>query len=145
MAINMTYNYQEKRIIAVINEDLEPGLALNALGHLAFSAGRYSDQSLMGREEIKDADSNVHKGISKYPFIVLKASTATIKDIVRQAREKHIFYVDYPQEMFDTGPDDELYEHLNKAKEPSISYHAVILVGKTKELKKLTGSLRLYK
>lgn len=39
----MSYDYTEKKIIAIISENLSFGLAMNALGHLAFSAGRYSD------------------------------------------------------------------------------------------------------
>ncbi len=141
----MTYDYREKRIVAIVSDKLPPGLAFNALGHLAFSAGRYSDQSLMGQEKIPDADSNVHIGISKYPFIVLKATEEEIKNIIKTAKEKGIFVVDYPQEMFDTGPDEELVAALSKAKEPAIKYHAAVLVGSSEALKPLTGQLKLYK
>lgn len=141
----MTYNYTEKKIIAIISEDLSPGMAMNALGHLSFSAGHYSDKSMMGKEKILDADNNVHTGISKYPFIVLKASENEIKTIVQKAKEENIFVVDYPGEMFETGHDDELVSALEKAKEPEIKYNACILVGETKKLRLLTGHLKLYK
>jgi hypothetical protein len=141
----MSYNYKEKKIVAIISEEISPGLAMNALGHLAFSAGRYSDQSIMGQGKIVDADNAVHIGISKYPFIVLKASKQEIKKIVKQAKEENLFVVDYPQEMFDTGHDDELVEALSKAKEPGMNYHAAILVGNTEHIKKLTGHLKLYR
>ena len=141
----MVYDYREKKIVAIISDKLPTGLALNALGHLAFSAGRYSDQSLMGREKITDADGKVHIGISKYPFIALKAAEEEIKNIIKTAKEKEILVVDYPQEMFDTGPDEELVATLSKAKEPEINYHAVVLVGSSETLKPLTEHLKLYK
>jgi len=141
----MSYDYRAKKITAIISEKLPMGLALNALGHLAFSAGRYSDQSMMGQEKIVDADGKVHTGISKYPFIVLKATEDEIKKIVNKAKEEDIFVVDYPQEMFDTGPDEELVIALSKAKEPDIKYHAVVLVGDASKIKSLTGHLKLYR
>ncbi|MBN2052808.1 DUF2000 domain-containing protein [Candidatus Woesearchaeota archaeon] len=141
----MTYDYKEKKIVAIVSNELQPGMAMNALGHLAFSAGRYSDQSMMGKEKIIDSDNKAHTGISKYPFIVLKATKDEIKDIVKQAKAKNIFIVDYPQEMFDTGHDDELVAALSKAKEPAITYHAAVIVGNAEEIKKLTGHLKLYR
>jgi hypothetical protein len=141
----MTYDYREKKIIAVISDSLSPGQALNALGHLAYSAGRYANQGMMGKEELIDADNAAHVGISKYPFIVLKAPPEEIKNIVRLARKNSIFVVDYPQEMFDTGPDDELVEAMAKAREPGLRYHACVLVGETEKLKTITGHLKLYR
>lgn len=141
----MTYDYQAKRIIAILSDELPSGLAMNALGHLAFSAGHYSPNELMGQKEIVDADRNPHCGISKYPFIVLKAPKNEIKHIVQKAKEEKIFVVDYPQEMFDTGPDSELVAALTQSKEPTILYHAAVLVGETSSLKRLTGHLKLYR
>ncbi len=141
----MSYDYTEKRIIAVINEELPAGLAMNALGHLAFSAGHYSDSNWLGKAKITDVDGNVHRGISKYPFIVLKTNSDEIKKVITAARKEGIFFVDYPQEMFDTGLDDELVLALEKAKEPELKYHAIVLVGDTKILKSLTGHLKLYR
>lgn len=141
----MAYNYQEKKITAVISDKLSQGLAMNALGHLAFSAGRYADQSWMGKETIHDADGQEHKGISKYPFIVLKGSEEEIKNIIKKAKEEKIFVVDYTQEMFDTGHDEELVEALSKAKELKLQYHAAVLVGNAEKIKMLTKHLKLYK
>ncbi len=140
----MTYDYREKKIVAVLNEELSSGQALNALGHMAVSAGRYAGD-IMGKEKMTDADSNIHTGISRYPFIVLKASKERIKKIVKVGKERGLFVVDYPQEMFDTGTDDDLEVAISKAKEPEIIYHGVILVGSTKEISKLTGDLKLWR
>lgn len=142
----MDYDYTEKRIIAVIDKDLPVGLAMNALGHLAFSAGNKTDNSWQGKEEIIDSDNFIHKGISKYPFIALKASKDEIKYIIHEARKKPgILMIDFTKEMFDTDTDDSLVNELKKAKESLIQYQAVILAGSSKILKTLTGHLKLYK
>ena len=141
----MTYDYSEKKIVAIIDEELKPGQAMNALGHLAFSLGRYSDQSMMGKEKIIDADGNTHLGITKYPFIVLKAKKEEIKEIIQKARGQDILLADFPSEMFDTAHDDELVRELSKAQEPAIKYHAALLAGNTSSIKELTGHLKLYR
>lgn len=141
----MTYDYLNKKIVAIISDKLPAGKALNALGHIAFSAGRYSDSSMMGKPEIADADGNIHRGISKYPFIILKASEEELKAIVSEGKKQGLLVVDYPQEMFDTGPDEELVVALSKAKEPTIVYHAAVLSGEAEKIKMLTNHLKLYK
>jgi hypothetical protein len=140
----MIYDYKEKKIVAVLNEELTSGRALNALGHMAVSAGRYGGD-IMGKENIPDADGKIHRGISRYPFIVLKASKDRIKQIVNMGKEGGLVVIDYPQEMFDTGPDEELVAAMIKAKEAEITYHGVILVGPAAEVSKLTGDLKLWK
>ena len=139
----MSYDYSEKKITAIISDKLPVGLALNALGHLAFSAGRYGSDGMMGQEVIIDANNTSHIGLSKYPFIVLKADEEEIRSIIAKAKEKNIFTADYSQEMFDTGPDEDLVNALSKAKD--IRYHAALLIGNSKEIKELTGHLKLYR
>jgi lysyl-tRNA synthetase class 2 len=140
-----TYDYKDRKIIAIINPELSPGLAANALGHMAFSAGRYADATWMGRPTLTDADGHPHTGISKYPFVVLGAAPAQIKDIVVKSRKLDgVNSVDYPQEMFDTGHDDDLAAAMAKARDKSIEYHAVLIWGEVNALKKLTQGLRLY-
>lgn len=141
----MEYNYTEKKIIAVLNGELPAGLAMNALGHLAFATGHSASNEWMGQRTHTDADGTTHAGISKYPFIVLKATPDEIKSLAQKAREKGIMVHDYLQEMFDTGPDEELAAAIPKAKEPTIQYHAIVLLGEAAALKELTGHLKLYR
>jgi hypothetical protein len=141
----MTYDYTAKKITAIISDKLAPGMALNALGHLAFSAGRYASPEHMGKNPLVDADGVHHVGISRYPFIVLKGSEDEIKRIIRQAKEQKIFVVDYLQEMFDTGHDDELVSAVAHAQEPAAVYHAAILVGDSPTINALTRHLKLYR
>jgi hypothetical protein len=64
---------------------------------------------------------------------------------VTAAKEQQIRVAEYPQQMFDTGPDDELVEALGKAHAQDQQYHAAVLVGPTARLKALTGHLKLYR
>ena len=139
------YDYKAKKIIGIVNEELPIGKVLNALGHLAFSAGHYADDSYMGQKILIDAGEQTHRGIAKYPFIVLKAAKAEIKEIVTKAKRNGIQIVDYPQEMFDTGSDEDLVKAISRKNELDLEYHAVVLVGDADTIEPLTEHLPLYK
>jgi len=55
----------ENKLVAVVNEKLEPGVAMNALAHMCIGFG-----ASIGTEPLKlisytDADENEHSNISK--------------------------------------------------------------------------------
>ena len=139
------YDYRSQKIVAVLNSELSSGQAFNALGHLAFSSGHFASSSWMGEEKITDASGAVHRGIAKYPFIVLKAKKEQIREIVIRAKEEGIDAVDYPQAMFETGHDEDLVKVLGRTKEEEITYHAVVLKGESNVVNELTKGLSLYK
>ena len=139
------YDYSAKKIVAIVDTTMDKGKIANALGHMAFSAGKYFSQNMMGKESLIDADGNLHKGISKYPFIVLSSNSDHIKSIVRTVQKNGVDYIDYPEAMFKTGDDNELGKVLSKQSDQKIIYRAVLLVGKSKEIDSLTIDLPLYK
>jgi len=139
------YDYKEKKIVAILDTELPIGLAMNALGHMSFAMGNTSNEEWMGKEWFDDADGIKHHGISKYPFIVLKADKKRIKEIVNKAKNSALSVVDYPQEMFDTGKDQDLVKAINNAKSGELVYRAVTLSGVSKNVDKLTEDLELFK
>ena len=140
------YDYQAKKIVAVLAEKLERGVALNVLGHLAVSIGAYTEKDIMGKKIILDASGNKHIGISRYPFIITKAKKGKIRQAILLARTKpRVFFVDYPSEMLNTGHDDELVEAIGKKDEADIEYLGAVFYGKTEEVKKITGKFSLWK
>lgn len=40
-------NYEDKKIVGVISSNVEPSIALNVIGHLAISIGKYSNDEIM--------------------------------------------------------------------------------------------------
>jgi lysyl-tRNA synthetase, class II len=137
------YDYRSNKVVAILSNKLSVGLASNALGHLAFASGHRAEDSWMGREVYLDAKGKSHAGIGRYPFVVLEASEKEIGKLVVEARDlPDVSMADYPQEMFDTGHDDDLNKEISKAKD--MTYHAVVLTGPTDIINKLTQGLKLY-
>ena len=60
------------KLVAVMNEKIEPGIIMNALAHLCIGLG-----SAIGKEPLRltnyvDADGGRHPFISEMPFMILK-------------------------------------------------------------------------
>jgi len=50
----MSYNYKQKKIIAIIDSTIPEWQALNILGHMSISLGVNKDEDLMSREILTD-------------------------------------------------------------------------------------------
>lgn len=142
--LKQKYDYRSHKIVAIVDPSVGVGKVGNALGHMAFAAGNYFNQDMMGREILVDADGNKHTGIAKYPFIVLSSDSERISSIIHNARNLGVNIVDYPEAMFKTGDDNELSKVVSKQSEQQLSYKAVLLVGETKDIDELTTGLALY-
>lgn len=139
------YDYKTKKIVAVIDEKLTKGLAMNALGHLSVSIGNKLSKDWMGKSKIEDADGFTHTGISKYPYIVLKASEKELRQLVKLLRaSKDVVYADYSDVMFKTGKDSELIKKMGNTKESSIKYAGVIIAGGSVLVESYTQGFKLY-
>ena len=141
----MDYNYGEKKIVAVVKSDLDFGIALNVIGHLAVSFG-HNALGHMGHPVLTDASGVRHLGIAKYPFIITKGKGEKIRAAIELARvKKNIVFVDYPQQMLETGHDDELAQSLASIDEKQLTYFGAIFYGKTEDVSAITGKFSLYK
>lgn len=141
----MNYDYREKKIVAVLNAKLDFGVALNVLGHLSVSIG-YNAEDHMGRPVLFDGSGIEHLGISRYPFIITKSNASKIRKAIEAARDvEGILVADYPQQMLDTGHDDELAESLKNTAESDLSYLGAVFYGKSDAIDLITKKFSLYK
>jgi len=142
----MTYDYKQKKIVAVLASNLDAGVALNVIGHLAISVGAYGGEDLMGRPKLFDATGVAHVGISKYPVIVTKVKQGRLKRLIQEARQFHqIIIVDYPEQMLSTGHDDELADAISSTAEEEINYLGAVLYGDNEVISRLTGNFSLWR
>jgi hypothetical protein len=143
----MAYDYKLKKIVAVLAANIEVGIALNVIGHLAISIGAHSDEDIMGRARLVDASGVLHVGISKYPVIVTKVKPGRLRRLIEEARQHSdkILMVDYPEQMLTTGHDDELANTLSDAKEDEINYLGAMLYGQSEIINELTGKFTLWR
>jgi len=143
----MNYSYNKKKIVAVLLDNIETGVALNVIGHLSISIGAYANnQELMGCPLINDLTGIKHLGISKYPFIITKTKKGKLRKAINAAKSKPtILVADYPKEMLITEHDDDLVNSIAKIKETELEYLGAVLYGSSEDIDQITGKFSLWK
>ncbi|MCX4249615.1 MAG: DUF2000 domain-containing protein [Bacilli bacterium] len=138
-------NYEDKKIVGIIATNVDAATALNVIGHLAVSIGKYSDTEIMGKKILTDASGINHLGISKFPFIVTKVKAGKLKAAIDKAKEnKNLLVADYPKDMLETRTDEELVEAVASKKNDELEYMGAIIYGNTKDVNEITGKFQLW-
>lgn len=139
-------NYEDKKIVGIIAANVEPVVALNVIGHLAISIGKYSDKEIMGKPLIFDKSGTQHLGISKFPFIITKVKSGKLKNAINLAKQNpNLLVADYPNDMLYTRTDDELVDSIGSKENDKLEYLGAIIYGNTKDVDEITGKYQLWR
>ena len=139
-------NYEDKKIVGIIASNVEPAVALNVIGHLAISIGKYSNDEIMGKSRITDKSGIQHLGISQFPFIITKVKPGKLKNAIDQAKQNpNLLVADYPREMLETRTDDELVSSINSKENEKLEYLGAIIYGNTEDVNNITGKYQLWR
>lgn len=139
-------NYEDKKIVGIVASNVEPEVALNVIGHLAISIGKYSNEQIMGKPIIKDKTGIGHLGISQFPFIITKVKSGKLKNAIDLAKQNpNLLVADYPRDMLDTRTDDELVNSISSKENDKLEYLGAIIYGDTKDVNEITGKYQLWR
>lgn len=139
-------NYEDKKIVGIIASNVEPSVALNVIGHLAISIGKYSNNEIMGKEIITDKSGINHLGISQFPFIITKVKAGKLKNTIDLAKQNpNLLVADYPKDMLDTRTDEELVASIESKENEKLEYLGAIIYGNTEDVDNITGKFQLWR
>lgn len=139
-------NYEDKKIVGIIASNVEPAVALNVIGHLAISIGKYSNEEIMGKPLIADKTGIEHLGISQFPFIITKVKAGKLKNAIDLAKQNpNLLVADYPRDMLDTRTDDELVASISSKDNDNLEYLGAIIYGNTEDVNNITGKYQLWR
>jgi hypothetical protein len=132
------------KLVAVMNEKIEPGVIMNALAHMCIGFG-----SVIGKEPLRltnyiDADEGSHPHISEMPFMILKANSNKIRALKIAAIEAAIQYVDFTDTMT-IGTYKEQLERTKQVKEADLIYYGIVLFGNWDKVSELTRKFSLWR
>jgi hypothetical protein len=136
----------KNKLVAVMNEKLEIGVAMNALAHMVVGLGA----SVNNKDELRltnyaDGDRNSHANISEIPFMVLKARNSNQLRQLRQCLiEKNIHFVDFTNTMT-VGTYQEQIERSKQTKEEELEYYGIAVFGDWDTVSELTKKFSLFK
>lgn len=132
------------KLVAVLNEKIEPGLLMNALAHLCIGFGAEIGKELLRLTNYVDADGGSHPSISEMPFMVLKANSNKIMALRKSAMEDGIRFVDFTDTMT-IGTYIEQIERTKQTQEANLVYYGIVLFGDWEKVTERTRKFSLYK
>ena len=139
-------NYEDKKIVGIIASNVEPATALNVIGHLAISIGKYSNEEIMGKPIITDKSGINHLGISQFPFIITKVKMGKLKNAINLAKQNpNLLVADYTRDMLLTKTDNELISSITSKTEDQLEYLGAVIYGNTKDVDAITGKYQLWR
>lgn len=132
------------KLVAVMNEKIEPGIIMNALAHMCIGFG-----SKIGTEPLRlttyvDADGGFHPNISEMPFMILKANSNKIRLLRETAQKEGVPFVDFTDTMT-VGTYVEQIERTKATKESDLIYYGIVLFGSWDSLSEMTRKFSLWK
>ena len=133
----------EKKLVAVMNKSLDPGRAMNALGHMCVGFGSHIGVEEMRLTNYKDADGGSHPYISEMPFIILRANSNKIRGLRHLAIEKNIAFADFTDAMT-IGTFEEQLEKSSQTKDEDFTYMGLVLFGPWDEVSDMTKKFSLW-
>lgn len=132
------------KLVAVMNEKIEPGIIMNALAHMCIGFGSEIGKEALRLTNYIDADGGSHPSISEMPFMILKANSNKIRGLRQSAREQGIQFVDFVNTMT-IGTFVEQLERTKKTKEEELIYYGIVLFGDWNKVSELTRKFSLWK
>lgn len=134
----------ENKLVAVMNEKVEPGVIMNALAHMCIGFGADIGKEALHLTNYLDAEGGSHPHISEMPFMILKTNSNKIRTLRLAAQQEGIRYVDFTHTMT-IGTYVEQLEKTRQTKEVDLIYYGIVLFGKWAKVSELTRKFSLWK
>lgn len=134
----------ENKLVAVMNEKIEPGVIMNALAHMCIGFGAEIGKEPLRLTDYVDADGSSHPFISEMPFMILKANSNKIRGLRQSAKAAGIKCVDFLETMT-VGTYVEQIERTKGLKDEDLVYFGIVLFGPWATVSELTRKFSLWK
>lgn len=135
------------KFVAIVNKNLEPGVALNALAHATAGLGASAPEELrekMSFINFPDKNGNNHPNISALSLIVLRGTSNEIRKARNQYVEGNIHFVDFLETMTGDTYKEQLDKTVGTAYE-DLNFYCIVAFGEKKILDPITKKLSLWR
>lgn len=140
----MKFDASQHRCTLVIDDQLAPGLAMNAASVIGISFGRMVE-NLVG-PDLHSADGVNYPGVIYAPLPVLLAANSYVQQLLSAAQEdEEIIAMPFSALAQSCRTYEEYGARLSPVSSAQIALVAIGLIGPKKKISRLTGNLPLYK
>jgi hypothetical protein len=135
----------QNKLVAVVNKQIEMGVAMNALAHMCLGFGAHMGPSDLHLMDYKNAEGFVYPNISKMPFIILREKNSNkIANLLMKAKEVGVQYSVFTNTMTEgTWEDQKARTLATKAEE--IIFYGIVLFGPKEIVTEMTKKLSLWR
>lgn len=132
------------KLVAIVNKDVEPGVAMNALAHMVVGIGGSLSKDELRLSEYRDKDGNIYPNISEMPFIILRGKSGEIKKAIRNARESNLHYGAFINTMTG-GTYQQQIDNTALTPEEDLVFYGAVLFGNWEIVSQITKKFSLYR
>ncbi|MFK8258574.1 DUF2000 domain-containing protein [Erwinia sp. AnSW2-5] len=140
----MKFDATQHRCTIIIDNQLSPGLAMNAASVIGISFGRTVD-NLVG-PDLQSSDAVNYPGVIYAPLPVLLSEGSYVQQLLAiAAQDDDIYAMPFSALAQSCRTYEEYGERISTVSSPQIELVAIGLIGPKKKITQLTGNLALYK
>lgn len=134
-----------KKIVAVVNKDLEPWRAANAVAHMtAIIGNETSKESLTSGDHFVGSDGEAIRRNSQYPIIIMKTSEKDLHKLLAKVQLTHLLHHVFIKEMQDTNNDEEIVEILEQKGVSDAEFYGLTFFAPNEIADELTKGYQLF-
>ncbi len=133
------------KLVAVVNKQIDRGVAMNALAHMCLGFGAHSGIEELNLMDYKNADGFIYPNFSKMPFIILSEKNSNkIANLLMKAKEAGIQYSVFTNTMTEGTWEDQQARTL-ATKTEQIIFYGIVLYGPKEIVTEMTKKLSLWR
>ncbi|HQS83760.1 MAG: hypothetical protein B7Y25_02370 [Alphaproteobacteria bacterium 16-39-46] len=134
----------ENKLVALVNKDIEIGVAMNAVAHMTLGFGSEIKKELLRLNDYEDKDGNLYPNISQMPFMILRGKSNEIRKAVQASKEQHIKFGVFLNTMTG-GTYQEQLDNTKQTSEEQLIYYGAVLFGPWEAVSLITKRFSLYR
>lgn len=133
------------KLVAVVNKQIEMGVAMNALAHMCLGFGAHMGVSELHLMDYENANGFIYPNISKMPFIILREKNSNkIGGLLMKAKEVGVQYSVFTNTMTEGTWEDQKARTL-ATKPDEIIFYGIVLYGPKEIVTEMTKKLSLWR
>jgi hypothetical protein len=134
-----------KKIVVVVNKELEQWQVLNTVSHISAYIGHALENNFGTGELFVTKDDKNHPRNSQYPIIILRVKPLQLPNLMIKVRESGLLYHGFIREMIETTDDEQIANMLKVKDDAEIEYLGVGIFGNKEDVDSLTKNYQVWR